>query len=61
MSTRARMLTNIATACEVVALGLAAVAIALLDTSDRAAVLAAAGVTGLVGLACDLRAATLRD
>ena len=35
MSTRARMLTNIATACEVVALGLAAVAIVLLDKSDR--------------------------
>ena len=44
MSARARMLTNVATACEVVALGLAA-----------------AGVTGLVGLACDLRASTLRD
>jgi hypothetical protein len=55
------MLTNVATACEVVALGLAAVAIVLLDKSDRGAVLAAAGVTGLVGLACDLRAATLRD
>lgn len=54
MSARARMLTNVATACEVVA-------IVLLDKSDRGAVLAAAGVTGLVGLACDLRAATLRD
>ena len=61
MSARARILTNVATACEVVALGLAAVSIVLLDKSDRAAVLAAAGVTGLVGLACDLRAATLRD
>lgn len=61
MSARARMLTNVATACEVVALGLAAVAIILLDKSDRGAVLAAAGITGLVGLACDLRAAALRD
>jgi hypothetical protein len=55
------MLTNVATACEVVALGLAAVAIVLLDKSDRGAMLAAAGVTGLVGLGCDLRAASLRD
>lgn len=61
MSARARMLTNVATACEVVALGLAAVAIVLLDKSDRGAMLAAAGVTGLVGLGCDLRAASLRD
>ena len=61
MSTRARMLTNVATACEVAALGLAAVAIVMLDKIDRGAVLAAAGVTGLVGLACDLRAAALRD
>jgi hypothetical protein len=35
VSARARMLTNVATACEVVALGLAAVAIVLLDKSDR--------------------------
>lgn len=61
MSARARMLTNVATACEIAGLALAAVAIILLDKSDRGAVLAAAGVTGLVGLACDLRAATLRD
>ncbi len=61
MSARARMLTNVATACEVAALGLAAVAVLLLDKSDRAPVIDAAGITGLVGLACDLRAAALRD
>jgi len=55
------MLTNVATACEVAALGLAAVAVLLLDKSDRAPVIDAAGITGLVGLACDLRAAALRD
>lgn len=61
MSARARMLTNVATACEVAALGLAAVAVLLLDKGDRAPVIAAAGITGLVGLACDLRAVALRD
>lgn len=61
MSARARMLTNIATACEAAALGLAAVALLLLEKSDRAPAIAAAGFTGLVGLACDLRAAALRD
>lgn len=61
MSARARVLTNIATACEVAAIGLAAVAVLLLDKGDRAPVIAAAGIVGLVGLACDLRAAALRD
>jgi len=54
------MLTNVATACEVAAMGLAAVAVLLLDKGNRAPVIAAAGITGLVGLACDLRAAALR-
>ena len=61
MSARARVLTNVATVCEVVALGLAAAAVLLLDKCDRAPVIAAAGIVGLVGFACDLRAAALRD
>ena len=61
MSARSMMLTSVATACEIAALGLAAVAVLLLDKCDRAPVIAAAGIVGLVGLACDLRAAALRD
>lgn len=61
MSARSRMLTSVATACEIAALGLAAVAILLLDEGERGPVVAAAGISCLVGFACDLRAAALRD
>ena len=61
MNARARALTKIATVCELAAAGMVAAAVLLLDSGERLPVFLAACATGAVGLACDLRAASLRD
>lgn len=61
MSAHARMLTNVATVCEVAAVLIVAAAFLLRGAGDREPLIFAGCAIAALGLACDLRAATLRD